>query len=181
MEIIDADEKHCKDIRKIYAPYIENSYVSFETSVPSAEEINQRRLEIAKEYPYLVAIDGDQVIGYSYASKHRSREAYRWAVETSIYVAAQTKKSGVGRKLYSELFRRLKMMGLVHAYAGISLPNPESVGFHEACGFKKFCVFEKIGFKNDRWVDVGWWRLGLNETAVPPAEVRKYSEIEKSV
>jgi phosphinothricin acetyltransferase len=149
-------------VREIYAPHIEGSFVSFETVVPTAEEMAARIADFSR-YGWLVyEVDG-QVLGYAYASPHRARAAYQWCCEVSAYLAPEARGQGVGTALYRELFARLRARGLVNAYAGITLPNAASVGFHESLGFKLVGVYEKIGYKLGAWHDVGWWALRLGE------------------
>ena len=120
-------------------------------------------------YPWLVADDNDSVIGYAYAGAHRERAAYAWSAEVSVYVAETARRRGVARRLYQTLFDLLDRQGYRMAYAGITLPNPASVGFHEAMGFEPVGVYHNVGWKHGQWRDVGWWELvlGDNAPAVP--------------
>ena len=127
----------------------------------------------AAAYPWLVCeIDGD-VAGYAYATTHRVRAAYRWSVDTSVYVDAAPAAAGVGRGLYRSLFAILAAQGFVNAFAGIALPNPGSVALHEAVGFEPLGVYRRVGFKFGDWHDVGWWQLALTaHEASPDAPLR---------
>jgi L-amino acid N-acyltransferase YncA len=107
-------------------------------------------------------------VGYAYASKHRERAAYQWSVDVSIYIRPHAHRRGIGRALYTSLFRVLALQGFYHAYAGITLPNPASVGLHEALGFQPVGVYQAVGFKLGAWHDVGWWRLLLRPLAEDP-------------
>ncbi len=148
-------------IQAIYAPYCESTYVSFEVVAPSVEQLRERISRVTAGYPWLVSeIDG-QVVGYVYASQHRERAGYRWAVDVAVYVAQAHHRRGVGRALYDTLFSILRQQGYFKAFAGISLPNPASVGLHEHIGFRPAAVFRGVGHKLDRWIDVGWWQLEL--------------------
>lgn len=153
-------------VQAIYAPYIEGSATSFELEVPSVEEIAQRITQTLAFYPWLVAMDGGTVVGYAYASQHRVRAAYVWAVDVSVYIAASHHRRGVGRALYEQLFALLRRQGFYTAIAGITLPNPSSIGLHEAMGFTPVGVYHNIGYKDGAWRDVGWWELALQ----PPSE-----------
>jgi phosphinothricin acetyltransferase len=113
--------------------------------------------------------DGKQVLGYAYASSHRTRRAYQWCVEVSVYVHAAARQYGVGRALYRALFEILRRQGYVNAYAGITLPNPASMGLHESLGFLPVGVFGRIGFKFGQWHDVAWLQLRLLEASEPVA------------
>ena len=156
-------------IQAIYAPYCASTTVSFEVVAPGVEEMQQRIARISPDYPWLVAeIDG-QIAGYVYASRHRERAAYRWAVDVAVYIAPQFQRSGVGRALYQTLFLLLREQGYFKAFAGVTLPNPGSVGLHESLGFVPAAVFRGVGYKNGHWLDVGWWQLELQpERQSPP-------------
>jgi phosphinothricin acetyltransferase len=117
----------------------------------------------------------DVLLGYAYASAHRARAAYQWSVDVSVYIHATRHRSGVGRALYRSLLKLLELQGFYHAYAGITLPNPASVGLHEAMGFRPVGVYQAVGFKLGAWHDVGWWQLSLQErlaAPTPPIEVQ---------
>lgn len=146
----------------IYAPHVTDGVASFEMVAPDAAEM-ARRMDDA--FVWLVHSRG----GYAYASRHRAREAYRLTVETSVYVAPEAQGQGVGRALYEALLAELRDRGFAVALAGITLPNPASVGLHEALGFAPVGVFRSVGLKAGRWWDVGWWQLSLREGATPEA------------
>jgi phosphinothricin acetyltransferase len=159
-------------IREIYAPFVSDSATSFELVVPDLAEIG-RRIEAQRDrYPWLVFERGRRILGYAYASSHRARWAYQWSVEVSVYVHPEAHRYGVGRALYTALFGLLRRQGYVNAYAGITLPNPSSVGLHESLGFVPIGVFQRIGFKFDRWHDVAWQHLPLVETPQSVSEPR---------
>ena len=154
----------------IYAPFVTGSYVSFEEDPPSAAEFARRINQISQHYPWLVADDDGAVIGYAYACAHRERAAYRWATDVAVYVAEQARRRGVGRALYETLLRLLRRQGFQVACAGVTLPNPASVALHEACGFQPVGIYQRIGWKEGGWRDVGWWQLELIPAGdgVPP-------------
>jgi L-amino acid N-acyltransferase YncA len=108
------------------------------------------------------------VAGYAYAGPHRFRDAYRWSVETSVYVHADYRRQGVGQALYRTLLAILTTQGYGHAYAGVTLPNAGSVALHESLGFEPVGVYRRVGFKLGTWHDVGWWQLGLLATDAVP-------------
>jgi phosphinothricin acetyltransferase len=157
-------------IAAIYRPLVETTAISFETVAPSAEDMARRIGATTATHPWLVCERGGQIAGYAYASPHRTRAAYRWSVDTSVYVAADHHRAGVGRSLYVSLFAILAAQGFVSAYAGIALPNPASVGLHEAMGFEPIGVYRQVGFKHGAWHDVGWWQLKLRDPEDPPNE-----------
>ena len=128
----------------------------------------ERRIqEQANTHPWLVFERAGTVLGYAYASPHRARAAYQWSAEVSVYVDPRAHRSGVGRALYTALFDLLRRQHYVNAFAGITLPNPSSVGLHEAMGFIPIGVFRQIGFKFDRWHDVAWLQLRLRQDPRP--------------
>jgi phosphinothricin acetyltransferase len=145
----------------IYAPYVTGSVVSFEEEAPGAAEMTRRIAATTATHPWIVAERDGAVAGYAYASRHRDRAAYRWAADVAVYVDARHHGAGVGRELYAELLEQLRGRGLRWACAGIALPNPASVGLHEAFGFEPVGVYREIGFKAGGWHDVGWWQLDL--------------------
>ena len=147
----------------IYAPIVRETIISFETEVPTAAEIAHRIDITLKTYPFLVAETRGAVVGYAYASEHRARSAYRWSVDVTVYVAEQARRSGVGRALYGRLLPMLAQRQFHAAFAGITLPNPASVGLHETMGFTPVGIYREVGFKFGRWLDVGWWQRLLND------------------
>lgn len=151
----------------IYAPYILDSAVSFELTVPTKQEFTAR---IAASHIWIVCEADGQIVGYAYASKHRERAAYQWCCEVSAYVDEKWHGQGIASALYEKLFTQLREKGFVNAYAGITLPNRKSVAFHEANGFKPIGTYEKIGFKFGAWHDVGWW--GLRLTPISPCPLQ---------
>jgi L-amino acid N-acyltransferase YncA len=153
-------------IAAIYAPYVLDGYATFEEEPPDAAEMGARMLAEPRR-PWLVAERAGAVVGYAYASPHHARAGYRWTANVSVYLAVDERGKGTGRALYDVLLAALGSLGYVHAYAGIALPNDASVRLHEACGFTRVGVYERVGFKQGAWRDVGWWHLLLQE---PPAE-----------
>jgi phosphinothricin acetyltransferase len=152
--------------------------ISFEEVAPSAEEMRQRIETTLHTYPYFVAVQQGQVVGYAYASQHRARAAYRWAVDVTVYVAEGQRRSGIGRQLYDVLLPVLKQLGYRSAYAGISLPNEGSVGLHERLGFQHIGTFSQVGFKLGAWHDVGYWRFDFGgEGCRPEAPTSFLSQI----
>jgi phosphinothricin acetyltransferase len=157
----------------IYAPFVRDGAVSFEEVPPSEPDFAERIERVMRNHPWLVAEHDGTVVGYAYASAHRSRAAYRWAAESAVYVDGAHRRSGVGRRLYTELLARLEEQGIQVVIAGVTLPNDASVRLHEALGFKPIGVYRRIGWKAGRWRDVGWWQLRLIEpedSAEPPPE-----------
>jgi phosphinothricin acetyltransferase len=158
-------------VLEIYGPIIRDTSTSFEVQVPSVDEMSARIRKTLETHPWLVAEDSLGVLGYAYASIHRSREAYQWSCEVSVYVHPRAHRRGVAARLYETLFGLLIRQGYYRAFAGITLPNPPSVAFHESAGFTPIGVFRDIGFKHGKWHDVGWWQrelMPLTEPGAPP-------------
>ncbi|HUB05274.1 MAG TPA: arsinothricin resistance N-acetyltransferase ArsN1 family B [Solirubrobacteraceae bacterium] len=156
-------------IAAIYAPFVTDTAVSFEDVPPSADEMASRIERLTVTHPWLVAEDRGEILGYAYACPHRERAAYRWATEVTVYVDPRHHRRGAGRALYEALLAALADQGYRTALAVIGLPNDASVGLHEACGFQPVGVLRRIGFKFDRWWDVGWWQLELTPAPNRPA------------
>lgn len=153
-----------KAIANIYNFYVLDTIVTFEENIVAAEEMSERILATqALALPWLVAKNelGD-LVGYAYASKWKERSAYRFSVEVSVYLSKNSKKQGWGSKLYQALFAALKENDIHTVIGGISLPNSASVALHEKFGLQKVAHFKDIGFKFNKWVDVGYWQGNLN-------------------
>ena len=155
---------------EIYAPIVERSAISFELIPPTVVEFEQRVRLTTRELPWFVAEDLGAVVGYAYATRHADRAAYRWSVDTSIYVADGWHGRGVGGALYGALIAELRALGYVSAYAGITLPNDASVALHKKVGFVSIGRFVNAGFKHGVWHDVSLWYLALREPPASPAE-----------
>lgn len=151
-----ANEADAGNLLDIYRPYVQNSAVSFEIQVPATDEFEQRISSANDRWLWLVATNGNKIIGYAYGSAHRPREAYKYSVETSAYVHDAYHRQGVARLLYSELLLGLADRGYRNAYAGVTLPNKASMMFHKSIGFDSIGVFPKVGYKFERWHDVAW-------------------------
>ena len=167
-------------IAAIYAPYVETGTVSFELDPPDARAMRTRMAASGGLYPWLVVTNGDAdggVLGYAYATKFRERPAYQYVVETSIYLASGTQGQGNGRQLYDALIDTLRAQGFTHAIGSIALPNDHSIRLHESVGFRRTGVLREVGYKQGRWIDVGYWQCALNPATIPPMEPRPFSEI----
>jgi phosphinothricin acetyltransferase len=160
----------------IYAPFVRETWISFEYEPPTLEEFRGRIERLSAAQPWLVATDGDLVLGYAYADRMRTRPAYQWAVETTVYVARASHRRGIARALYEALFTALRLQGYASAWAGIALPNPRSVALHEALGFREAGIWPDVGFKLGEWRDLGWWHLPLQALGSPPPPPRPLAE-----
>ncbi len=163
-------------IAAVYAPYVTDGVASFEALAPDGPEM-LRRMQAQPRLPWRVAVREDVVVGYAYAGQHKARAAYRWSVDVSVYLAASEHRRGTGRALYGELLPLLVDLGYVTAFAGITVPNPGSVGLHEALGFTLVGVYEAVGFKQGQWHDVGWWQCRLQEPPAVPVEPKPWPQV----
>lgn len=154
--LVDAD-----DIAAIYNYYVENTIITFEEVPVSVDEIASRIDNISSQYPYLVYEENGKVIGYAYATQWKSRSAYRYSAENTIYLHPDAKGKGIGSTLFRKFLEETRKTDLHVLIGGIALPNEASVALHEKFGFKKIAQFEEIGFKFGKWVDVGYWELKL--------------------
>jgi phosphinothricin acetyltransferase len=162
-------------IADIYRPYVSGTVITFEDDAPPAAEIRTRMAAGGGLYPWFVAEADNMVAGYAYAAAFRTRTAYRFAVETTVYVREGCGRRGIGRALYAPLLQSLEEQGFTQAIAAISLPNADSVGFHEALGFVHAGTYRRVGWKLGRWIDVGLWQRPLAAERSPPAEPRRFS------
>lgn len=159
----------------IYRPYVEDSRVSFEETAPDTAEMARRvRGDRPGYYPWFVAEEDGRLLGYAASSPFRARPAYRWTVETGIYLAANAQGRGVGRALLSTLLEVLERHGYVAAIGAIALPNDASVALHEKLGFFHTGTYRGVGFKMGEWLDVGLWEKELAPRSPSPAEPRPY-------
>ena len=172
-----ATDEDAAAIADVYRPYVENSRISFEDSAPDAAEMARRiRGERAGYYPWLLAEDEGGVLGYANSSPFRSRRAYRWTVETGIYLDPGAHGRGVGRSLLVALLSLLERQGYVGAVGAIALPNDASVRLHEALGFVHAGTYRGTGFKLGEWIDVGLWQKDLAPRTAQPAEPLPYRD-----
>ena len=167
-------------ILDIYAPFIRETSLTFETEVPSVEDFAERIRSYLVNWPWLVFEQNGEIGGYAYASKHRERTGYQWCVESSIYIRDKYKGRGVAFALYKSLFHILEKQGYRNVYAVINLPNETSVAFHERCGFEFFAEYKNVGYKLGRWKTVGWWLLRLNDYSDEPPPPVRFSDLDKS-
>lgn len=173
-----ATEDDAQELLDIYAPYITDTTITFETVIPSVENFKQRIRDISEKFPYLVATDdNEKILGYAYAHLYGPRAAYAWTVEASIYVDRDYKGHGLGTKLYQILENILKQQGVVNLMACITEENSNSVKFHEKFGYQKVGTFKKVGFKFNRWLDVTWMQKTLNSRSNQMTEVTSYDQL----
>lgn len=164
-------------ILAIYAGYCTHSAITFEETPPSKDEMTRRVEQTLERFPWFVLEDELAVQAYAYASPHRDRAAYRWSVDTAVYVASHAHHRGFGKRLYGALLEVLRLMGYYRAYAGITLPNPASEGLHRSFGFVQSSTYHGVGYKLGAWRDVGWFELALQPAHGRPSEPLLLSQV----
>jgi len=174
-----AEARDASALAEIYAPSVLQRATSFELRAPDAAEMIARLARVTAMWPWLVAEEGGDVLGYCYAGAFAEREAYRWSVTVSAYVRDGHHRRGIGRQMYATLFELLRRQGAVMAFAGITHPNEASVGLHRAMGFEPVGLYPRAGYKLGRWHDVGWYGLCLRTeaTEAPPQEPVPWSRL----
>ena len=162
-------------IASIYAPYVTASAVSFETEPPDEAEMRARIAAGGALYAWLAACEADRVLGYAYATAFRARPAYRFTVETTVYLDPTAQGRGIGRSLYTALIPLLEAQGFTQAIAAITLPNAPSVRLHESLGFAQAGIYREVGYKLGEWRSVGLWQRALAPRSETPEEPRPFA------
>lgn len=158
-----AKETDAENILKIYAPYVEETAITFEYDVPSFEEFRDRIAHISSEYPYIVCEVDGIIIGYAYAHRHMERAAYQWNAELSVYIDKSHLRGGLGKALYGALIDILKLQNVRNVYGCVTSPNENSEKLHEYFGFSKLGVYHNAGYKCGAWHDVEWFEKSIGE------------------
>ena len=149
-------------LARLYNYYVQNTVVTFEEEPLSAQAMATRIADVqGLSLPWLVAEIENVLVGYAYATRWKVRHAYRYSVETTIYVEHGRERLGIGWTLYSGLLSGLRERGMHVAIGGVALPNDASIALHEKLGFERVATFRQVGFKHDRWVDVAYWQRVL--------------------
>ena len=149
-------------IQAIYAPYVEKTAITFEYEVPSVQEFDKRISKTIEKYPYLVAEENGQVLGYAYASNYYARTAYDWTTELSIYLHEDERGRGLGSQLYDALEKELEKRGYLRFLACIAVPNEASISMHEKRGYVQVAHFPMIGYKFIKWHDIVWMQKTID-------------------
>ena len=158
--------------RSVAARDVGSESVSFETDPPPPTEMAERIATAVRTHAWVVLENKGRVVGYAHGGPFKSRAAYRWACEVSVYLERGRRRTGGGRALYEALFDRLTERGFRTAVAGMTLPNDASVGLHQAMGFRPVGTYRRIGWKHGTWHDVAWVQRTLATSQDPPAELR---------
>ena len=179
-----AEPEDAEEILAVYAPYVEQTAITFEYEVPTVEEFRGRIEHTLQQYPYLVAEDETGILGYAYAGRFQTRAAYDWAVETSIYIRMDQKRRGLGRILYHALEEGLKEQGILNVNACIACTEQEdehltndSIYFHEHLGYRLVGTFYQCGYKFHHWYDMVWMERMIGEHKEEQAPIRLFPEI----
>ena len=183
ISIRSANPEDAKELLKIYAYYVTDTAISFETEVPSEEEFKLRIEEVLKSYPYIVACKDDEILGYAYLHSFVGRKAYELSAETTIYLNPDKKKMGIGKKLYSVLEDVAKAQNITNLYSCIGYVDKEdeylnnnSVQFHEHIGFRMVGKFENCGHKFGRWYHMVWMEKIIGEHG----EIREFLKFKET-
>lgn len=155
-------------ILEIYGPYVENTAISFEYTVPTLEEFTQRFLKITAGFPWLVWEEDGEILGYAYGSKPFERAAYQWCASASIYLCPEACGKGIGKQLYAALEQRLQALGYRKVYAVITTANDASVAFHRSVGYRHTATMPDCGYKFGKWYGTVWMEKDLNTWQTPP-------------
>ena len=177
MSIRQATVQDIPRILEIYAPYVENTAISFEYTVPSLTEFTERFLKITTQFPWLVWEEKGTVMGYAYGSRPFERAAYQWSASASIYLCPQAQGRGIGKKLYAALEQLLQLQGYRKVYAVITTANEPSVAFHRAIGFRQVAMLPDCGYKFGNWYGTVWMEKELNTWDSPPREPIPISQL----
>ena len=184
MQIRVATEEDAEELLQIYRPYVEETVITFEYEVPSAEEFRQRITHTLEKYPYLVAEKEGRIVGYAYASAFKERAAYDWAVETTIYLEKGSRKKGIGRNIYNALEDALRMQHILNLNACIGYPEVEdeyltknSADFHAHLGYRLVGEFKQCGYKFGRWYNMVWMEKMTGEPGEKPEPVIPFPEV----
>ena len=172
-----AGENDCGDILAIYAPYVQNTSITFEVETPRPEEFLERIRKIMATYPYLAAVAGGQVVGFAYAAELMERAAYQWNAALSVYLRNDYSGQGLGTALYRALIELLKLQNFQSVYGVVTLPNPASVRLHQRLGFRPVGHYEKGGYKCGAWHDVMFFEKHIGDHGLQPESPRPIGDL----
>ena len=176
-----AEPRDAEAIHAIYAPVVRDTAISFEWAVPTVDDMAGRLEAVTSSgYPWLVVERDGVVAGYAYASAFRTRKAYDWSTEVSVYVDPAQQGVGLGRGIYGCLLQILELQGYRSAYGVATAPNPSSEGLHRSMGFEQVGYLPRVGYKFERWHDVIYWRIALGLSEGAPAAIRPLAEVESA-
>ena len=166
-------------ILNIYKYYVDNTVITFDLTLPSSSSYFQKMEEA---HVFLVLETAGKVIGYAYAGPHRQKPAYQWVCESTIYLHPENTSQGYGKRLYSALFELLENMNLIRVLAGVTIPNPKSIRFHEKVGFKSMFTYKDIGYKNGQWHSVVWYEMYLKSADLEkPRSIVPLADLDREI
>ena len=179
-----AAPEDAKDLLEIYAPYVTDTAVTYEYTVPTSEEFASRISHTLERYPYLVAEEDGEILGYAYAGAFHPRAAYAWDVEMSIYIKKDHKHSGIGRALYEALENITRYLRVLNVYACIACPEKEdeyltkdSIRFHEHMGYRIVAEFRECAYKFGRWYGMVWMEKRIGETGGKSFRSKEFAQV----
>lgn len=175
-----ATPQDAPEVQKIYTPYVLNTAISFETEVPSANEMRNRIEASLERHVWLLAEENGRALGYAYAARHHVRPAYQWSADVSVYLEQSAQGKGLGKKLYRILLELISLQGYYQCFAGITLPNEKSRRLHESFGFSFIGRYSNAGYKHGSWYDVGWWEKSLREPVLNPPPTLPLSALKQT-
>lgn len=181
MSIRAANKQDIPRILEIYAPYVENTAISFEYDVPSLETFTQRFLSITARFPWLVWEEDGVILGYAYGSLPFERAAFGWCAEASVYLCPDACGQGIGRKLYAALEQLLQKQGYKKVYAVITSANAGSIAFHKAVGYRHTATMPDCGYKLGSWHGIVWMEKELNAWECPPCKPLPRGQISEDI
>lgn len=181
MELRVATPADARALLEIYGPYVTETSITFETEVPTLEEFQRRIRDISKQFPYLVAEENGEILGYAYAHPYHERAAYHWTVETSIYVKMDCHRKRIGARLYGALLALLRLQGVHTACAAITMPNDRSMAFHEKMGFQLGGVLPAIGYKFGTWYGTAYCYCRLRDLQETPEKLTAFPALDKTM
>ena len=174
-------ETDAEEILGIYEPYIRETAITFECETPSVEEFRNRMKEISADYPYIVCLLNEKIVGFAYAYRQRERTAYQWNVELSVYIDQAHLRCGIGKTLYGTLIEILKLQNVRNVYGAVIYPNENSERLHEHFGFKKLGVYHSTGYKGGAWRDVMWFEKTIGDYDLEPKPFVSIKEIDMDI
>lgn len=169
------------EILSIYEPYIKETAITFECETPSIDEFRNRIKEISTDYPYIVCLSNEKIVGYAYAHKQMERAAYQWNAELSVYIDKTHLRCGIGKILYGTLIKILKLQNVRNVYGCVTVPNENSERLHKCFGFKELGVYHSTGYKCEAWHDVMWFEKTIGDYDLEPRPFVSIKEIDTNI
>jgi phosphinothricin acetyltransferase len=177
IELRAATPDDASAIAAIYAPYVATNAVSFESDAPNARQMRTRIEGSKNVYPWIVAVEGDVILGYAYAKPFRPGETHRFGVEVAVYAAGELEGKGVRRSLLASLVATLSEQNFTQAICTLMTPNDKLIQLYESVGFRRAGAYREVCYKNGQWSDIGLWQRELSEPANPPADLKSFSTV----